>query len=119
VPKKLSVLALLAVVSFACSSDCLECHPKLKPMEYDKHNKYYKYHHFLITCTKCHPNHNEKAMSECGADCFDCHSREKLTHTPIPEHQRLKSCTKCHKDTLKEIIPPKPVNNFLNFQKGK
>ncbi len=115
--KKTFLVTVLSIIAFACSSDCLQCHPKLKPMEYDKHNKYYKEHHFLITCTKCHPNHNEKAMSECGADCFDCHSREKLTHTPIPEHQRLKSCTKCHKDTLKEIIPNNPINNFLNLKK--
>ncbi len=99
----------LSGIAFACSSDCLECHPKLKPLEYNKTSKYYNEHHFLINCTKCHPNHNEKAMSECGADCFDCHSREKLTHTPIPEHQKLKSCIKCHKDnTLKEIIPQTP-----------
>jgi len=111
--KKTLLVTLLSAIAFACSSDCLQCHPKLKPMEYDKHNKYYKEHHFLITCTKCHPNHNEKAMSKCGADCFDCHSREKLTHTPIPEHQRLKSCTKCHKESIKDIIPAIPENNFL------
>ncbi|WP_456479142.1 hypothetical protein [Nautilia sp.] len=116
--KKVSALALSAVISLACSSNCLECHPKLKPLEYDKNNKYYKEHHFLITCTKCHPNHSEKAMSECGADCFDCHSREKLINTPIPEHQKLKTCTKCHKDTLKDIIPQNPANNFLNFNKN-
>ena len=116
--KKLSALFLSVCIALACSSDCLECHPKLKPLEYDKKNKYYKEHHFLITCTKCHPNHNDKAMSECGADCFDCHSRQKLIHTNIKEHQRLKSCTRCHKDTLKEIIPKNPVSNFLNFQKN-
>lgn len=115
--KKSAVLTFAAVIVFACSSDCLECHPKLKKLEYDKNNKYYKEHHFLITCTKCHPNHSAKAMSECGADCFDCHSREKLINTPIPQHQKLKTCTKCHKDTLKEIIPQNPTNNFLDFGK--
>jgi cytochrome c553 len=55
-------------------------------------------------------------MDECGADCFDCHSRDKLINTPVPEHQKLKSCIKCHKDTLKEILPKVPNNNFLNIQ---
>jgi len=100
-------LSFFFIFAFACSSDCLECHPKLKPLEYDKNNKYYKQHHFLITCVKCHPNHNEKSMGKCGADCFDCHSREKLANTPIPAHQRLRECTKCHKSSIKEILSPK------------
>jgi hypothetical protein len=112
--KKTVLAVVFGVFAFACSSDCLECHPKLKPLEYDKNNKYYKEHHFLITCTKCHPNHNDK-MTECGADCFDCHSRQKLINTPIPEHQRLNTCTKCHKDTIHDIIPSQPNNNFLNL----
>ncbi|AZV46332.1 hypothetical protein C3L23_03295 [Nautilia sp. PV-1] len=115
--KKTVCLALFATVSlYACSSDCLECHPKLKQLEYNKTNKYYKEHHFLITCTKCHKNHPSKGMDECGADCFDCHSRKKLINTPVPEHQKLSTCTKCHKDTLQQIIPAQPNNDFLNFK---
>ncbi len=116
--RRLLFLGICTALSFACSSNCLECHPKLKPMEYDKTNKYYKEHHFLTTCTKCHPNHPSKGMDECGADCFDCHDRDKLTHTPILEHQKLKTCTKCHKDTLKDVIPKVPDNNFLNINKN-
>jgi hypothetical protein len=111
------ICMLLCVSTFACSSNCLECHPKLKALEYNKHNKYYKEHHFLITCTKCHPNHNDN-MSKCGADCFECHSRKKLINTPIPEHQRLSTCTKCHGESITDIIPKTPKNeNFLNFSK--
>jgi cytochrome c553 len=48
-------------------------------------------------------------MDKCGADCFDCHDRKKLTDTPIPEYQRLKTCTKCHyKSSINNIIPVTP-----------
>jgi hypothetical protein len=114
--KKTLCFMLFTAFVLACSSNCLECHPKLKQLEYNKTNKYYKEHHFLITCTKCHPNHPSKGMDECGADCFDCHSRQKLINTPVPEHQKLSTCTKCHKDTLQQINPFQQNNNFLNFQ---
>jgi len=114
--KKYIVFSFFASIMFACSSDCLVCHPKLKNLEYNKSNRYYKEHSFLKSCTKCHPDHKTEAMSKCGADCFDCHSRKKLINTPIPEHQRLKSCTKCHKtkEILEEIVPQN--ENFFNLK---
>ena len=115
--KKLLFITLITSFAFACSSDCLICHPKLKPMEYNKTNKQYKNHHILITCTKCHPNHSDKGMDKCGADCFECHSQKKLIKTPIKEHQQLKKCIKCHKqnESIKEIIPEN--KDFLNIKK--
>jgi len=110
--KKFFALCLSVLCSYGCSSDCLVCHPKLKPLEYNTSNPYYKQHHFLISCTKCHPNHNDKS-GKCGADCFDCHSRQKLINTPIPQHQKLSTCTKCHKQKQQNIFAPK--NNILNF----
>lgn len=104
------IIIFIASLLFACSSNCLECHPKLKPLENNPKNKYYKEHHFLTTCTKCHPNHPSKGMDECGADCFDCHSREKLINTPIPQHQKLKTCIKCHKsEKIQELLHPQNV----------
>ena len=108
------LLIFLSVLLFACSSDCIECHPKLKPLENNPKNRYYKEHHFLKSCTKCHPNHTTKGMDKCGADCFDCHSREKIINTPVPEHQKLKSCTKCHEtQKLQDILHPNGVNPLL------
>ena len=106
------LLFFVAFSLFACESDCITCHPKLKKL-YNPHNKYYKYHAFLQDCTKCHKSHPQKGADKCGADCFDCHSREKLINTPIPDHQKLKSCVKCHKsENLDTIIHN---NNWLNL----
>jgi len=96
----------------ACSSNCLQCHPKLKPLEQNPSNKYYKEHHFLISCTKCHPNHNEKSMDKCGADCFECHNRNKIVNTPIPEHQKLSTCTKCHYQA-NELLPDSQIPTLV------
>ncbi|WP_457561037.1 hypothetical protein [Caminibacter sp.] len=90
---------------FACESNCIKCHPKLKPLETNSSNPLYKEHHFLTTCTKCHPNHPVKGADKCGSDCFACHSREKLVKTDIPAHQKLKSCTKCHSPAPTDILP--------------
>jgi len=107
-------LTLLITFSFACNSNCISCHPKLKKL-YQKDSTYYKEHYFLQNCTKCHKNHKSN-NSQCGGDCFDCHSRVKLINTThILEHQKLSSCIKCHKNTLQEIIPKNNINNFLNF----
>jgi len=111
--KKIALI-LLITFSFACDSNCLSCHPKLKEL-YKKESPYYKEHSFLQDCTNCHNDH-KSSVSQCGADCFDCHSRKKLINTPILEHQKLKSCAKCHKNTLQEIIPKNNINNFLNLK---
>jgi len=102
--KVLNFLFLTAAAVFGCSSECIQCHPKLKGL-YSKNSKYYKQHAFLKSCTKCHPNHSEKGMDKCGADCFECHSRSKLVNTDINEHRKLKNCTKCHSEPLQKILP--------------
>ena len=88
------LILFIGCLLFACNSNCIECHPKLKKMENNPKNRYYKEHHFLKNCTKCHDNHPLKGEDKCGADCFECHSRKKLIHTSIPAHQKLISCTK-------------------------
>jgi hypothetical protein len=88
-------LALFVSFLFACESSCVKCHPKLQKL-YQKDNKLYKEHYFLKDCTKCHKDHKSGEVDKCGADCFDCHSREKVISMPIKEHQKLRSCVKCH-----------------------
>jgi len=98
------LILFIGCLLFACNSNCTECHPKLKEMENNPKNRYYKEHHFLKNCTKCHTNHSLKGEDKCGADCFECHSRKKLINTPIPDHQKLRSCTKCHTDSINDIL---------------
>ena len=104
-------LFLLASILFACESDCITCHPKLKEL-YNPKNRYYQDHAFLKDCTKCHKSHPTKGEDKCGADCFDCHNKEKLINTPIPDHQKLKNCTKCHKsgEVIEELKPKTWLN---------
>jgi len=105
-------LFLLVSVLFACESDCVTCHPKLKEL-YNPKNRYYQEHAFLKDCTKCHKSHPTKGEDKCGADCFECHDREKLANTPVPAHRKLKNCTKCHEGEklYKELSP----GNWLNL----
>jgi hypothetical protein len=98
------VLGIAVAIALGCESDCLNCHPKLKPLETNRSNPLYKEHHFLTSCTRCHPNHKVKKDDECGADCFQCHSRQKLVETPVLEHQKLKNCTKCHTPSPTDIL---------------
>ncbi|SMO58715.1 hypothetical protein SAMN06269117_11265 [Balnearium lithotrophicum] len=85
---------LFSSISFACSSDCYQCHSNI-PKD--------KEHKVISTCTNCHPNHSTKGMDKCGADCFDCHSYRKVMSSS-PAHRVIKKCVKCHK-AIKEENP--------------
>jgi len=83
------VLLLLTHSSFACSSDCYQCHSDI-PSD--------KEHVVLKTCTDCHPEHSEEAFnSKCGADCFDCHSAKKVMESSRA-HAVIRRCIDCHKN---------------------
>jgi hypothetical protein len=82
---------LFSSISFACSSDCYQCHSNILR---DKEHK------VISTCTNCHPNHSTRGMDKCGADCFECHSYRKVMSSS-PAHRVIKKCVKCHK-ALKE-----------------
>ena len=110
-----SIIGIGMVIGWSCSSDCLQCHPKLKPLEMDNSNPYYSQHHFLVNCTKCHPNHSKAMEKKCGADCFECHSRKKLIQSSVPAHRRLKECTRCHTPAIKDLIPSEE-NPFQIFK---
>ncbi len=92
-------LALATGWLFACSGDCIKCHPVLKK-SLDK-----DYHAVIKRCIECHEN-SSTGTSECGRDCFECHSRKKLERSALPEHRAVKNCSKCHidRESIKESI---------------
>lgn len=100
--KILSLLALLVLASWACTSDCTSCHPSL-----DTKND--KRHAPLASCITCHPPEQLEQttpMAGCGTDCFKCHDANRLTNTS--QHRVIKECIACHKGMVEPnfILPP-------------
>lgn len=82
--KYIFVLTLFITSIFACSGDCMSCHPVLKESIQKPH------HMMLNSCIKCHTTLPE-GMTSCGGDCFACHSQNKLINSnTVPEHTKLK-----------------------------
>lgn len=97
--KYVVLLIFVSIFTYACSGDCLQCHPVLKKSIESKH------HVILKRCIECHTS-PAVGMSECGGDCFSCHSQNKLIKTSLKEHQNLASCKECHANK----------EDLLNFQ---
>lgn len=74
---------------YACSGDCLSCHPALADNILSDSR-----HIAMLTCKKCHLN-EEAGMAECGKDCFECHDISKIDKT-VREHDVIESCRECH-----------------------
>lgn len=75
---------------FACTGDCLTCHPKLIPtIQEDLRHKP------MLTCIKCH-SAEPNTMAECGDDCFSCHTMAKINKPNIREHDVIQGCRDCH-----------------------
>jgi hypothetical protein len=87
--KKILIFLIFCIYSYACSGDCMACHPILKESIKEKH------HQILTSCIACHTK-TPDTMSECGGDCFSCHSQNKLIESNRVEHQSLASCKECH-----------------------
>lgn len=87
--KKFLFFFFLSLYSYACSGDCMACHPVLKESIKEKH------HQILVSCVACHTK-TPTTMVECGGDCFACHSQNKLIESNRMEHQNLSSCKECH-----------------------
>lgn len=87
--EKILIILFLSLYSYACSGDCISCHPILKKSIKEKH------HEVLTSCIACHTK-TPVTMTECGGDCFACHSQNKLIKSGRVEHQNLSSCKKCH-----------------------
>ncbi|WP_200762473.1 hypothetical protein [Nitrosophilus alvini] len=94
---KLIAVMFMSLYTFACTGDCIACHPVLKKSIDKPHHK------VLKRCIECHKE-NAGPQRECGADCFDCHDKNKLVKSNIPEHRAVKKCFKCHIDK-KEFRP--------------
>lgn len=101
---KLLILVLsLSLALFACTGDCLTCHPNLVPT-IDKDAR----HKPMLTCIKCH-SATPNAMADCGADCFACHSMTKINGAGVKEHDVIQGCKDCHVKMKEELfgIPTK------------
>jgi hypothetical protein len=87
--KKVFLFLIFCIYSYACSGDCMACHPILKDSIKEKH------HQILTSCIACHTK-TPDAMTQCGGDCFSCHSQNKLIESNRIEHKNLASCKECH-----------------------
>lgn len=75
---------------FACTGDCLTCHPKLLPTI----NEDWR-HKPMLGCIKCH-SAEPNTMAECGDDCFACHPMSKINAANVREHDVIQTCVDCH-----------------------
>jgi len=88
--KHLILLTLFTLSLFACTGDCLTCHPKLVPtINTDLRHKP------MLTCINCH-SADPNSMAECGDDCFSCHPMEKINKANVREHDVIQACRDCH-----------------------
>jgi len=84
---------------YACSGDCLSCHPKLKDniLQDTRHKP-------MLGCISCHKDNSR--MSECGEDCFSCHDIKKIVSSGVSEHNVIRECRDCHMKVDEVIILP-------------
>jgi len=88
--KLVSLLLTLHIVLFACTGDCLTCHPNLVPkIDTDERHKP------MLTCINCH-SANPNSMADCGSDCFACHPISKINGLGVKEHEVIQGCRDCH-----------------------
>lgn len=122
--KKLLILLLLFSASlFACTGDCMSCHPSL-----EKNILTDKRHSPMLTCIYCHKE-NSESMAECGPDCFVCHTKEKIDKPDVREHDAIEDCRICHmklKAQKSSALKPAatqstqaPLRDFLNMEDTK
>lgn len=90
-------LLLLTFSLFACTGDCLTCHPALQEniLTDQRHNP-------MLTCINCH-SANLDAMGDCGNDCFACHPMEKINNG-VKEHEVIQGCKDCHTQMKQELL---------------
>lgn len=88
--KYIILILFFAVSIFACTGDCLSCHPKLVPTINEDLR-----HKPMLTCINCHSS-NPNKMADCGADCFGCHPMSKIYKAKVKEHDIIGECRDCH-----------------------
>ena len=90
------VIAVFLQLSWACSGDCLSCHPKLKATILTD-----KRHSPMLTCIACHKEETS-GQSACGNDCFSCHPIDKIDPS-VKEHKVINDCRNCHMKMPKQL----------------
>ncbi|MDD5158330.1 hypothetical protein [Sulfurimonas sp.] len=98
--KYLVFIMMLAFSVFACTGDCLTCHPRLLPII----NKDLR-HKPMLTCINCH-SANPNSMAECGNDCFACHPMSKINKSNLREHDVIQECRDCHVGEKEKLFDP-------------
>lgn len=108
--KKLIVLFVMVGALFACSGDCLSCHPALEAtiLTDERHKP-------MLTCITCHRSESS-GLSACGKDCFECHPIEKI-NPDVKEHEVIKLCADCHKK-IPVIEGALPLNDSQSTMKS-
>ncbi len=104
--KKIILFLLFNLSLFACTGDCLTCHPALVPTINEDLR-----HKPMLTCIKCH-SANPNSMAECGNDCFACHSMEKINKPNVREHDVIQGCRDCHVGQVEEMLSLPQSNGF-------
>ena len=95
--KIVSIFIFLTLSLFACTGDCLTCHPALKPTILTDLR-----HKPMLTCINCH-SATPSSMAECGNDCFACHPMEKINNG-VKEHEVIQGCKDCHVKMKQELL---------------
>lgn len=94
--KVITILLISFIIVYACTSDCVSCHPNLDIENDIRHTP-------LATCVTCHPPESLKNTDMgdigCGTDCFQCHSVTKVTS--MEQHRVITECIGCHKNMTK------------------
>lgn len=106
---KVLIAALLFTIGlFACTGDCLTCHPALVPTINEDQR-----HKPMLGCIACHKA-NPNSMAECGNDCFACHTMEKINKPGVNEHKVIQGCRDCHMRMKEELfrIPQEPGQSY-------
>ncbi len=103
--KFLFFITFLSFSLFACTGDCLTCHPKLVPTINEDMR-----HRSMLTCINCH-SANPNKMADCGSDCFACHSMKKINAANVREHDVIQECRDCHVGKDEKLFNPSSAWN--------
>ncbi len=88
--KYILIFIVFTLSIFACTGDCMSCHPKLVPTIHEDLR-----HKPMLTCIECHSADPNK-MADCGADCFACHPMSKINAANVGQHDVIQECRDCH-----------------------
>ncbi|MCW8895963.1 MAG: hypothetical protein OQK48_07570 [Sulfurimonas sp.] len=103
--KYILFITFFTISIFACTGDCLSCHPKLLPTINDDLR-----HKPMLTCINCHSAEPNK-MADCGNDCFGCHPMSKINKPNVREHDVIQECRDCHVGEIEKLFD---ISNSLN-----